>query len=217
MGQPAAPRTRWGLGGQPDPASPCWLLLCSPQQGTFHFLIIFTLFLFFCFGGIPGNTRKSLLVGSGPYGKPRIEQTWVSLSKGEHPSRCAIVPPSPLFFKLKFLMLECWFFLHCPQENGASLILRDIARARENIQKSLAGVSTWWCCRLHTWAPSDPRALSGLCVPEHSPAPPHPAVKPVSFSPAEPVPAPSPLSAQGCLTGGLCSSCLPVWKLGPGI
>ncbi|KAM6148245.1 elongation factor 1-delta isoform 2-T2 [Rhynchocyon petersi] len=28
------------------------------------------------------------------------------------------------------------------QENGASVILRDIARARENIQKSLAGVST---------------------------------------------------------------------------
>ncbi|XP_038616240.1 elongation factor 1-delta isoform X2 [Tachyglossus aculeatus] len=27
----------------------------------------------------------------------------------------------------------------CPQENGASTILRDIARARENIQKSLAG------------------------------------------------------------------------------
>lgn len=35
-----------------------------------------------------------------------------------------------------------WFFLHCLQENGASVILRDIARARENIQKSLAGVST---------------------------------------------------------------------------
>uniref|UniRef100_A0A8C3T5W3 Elongation factor 1-delta n=1 Tax=Chelydra serpentina TaxID=8475 RepID=A0A8C3T5W3_CHESE len=30
----------------------------------------------------------------------------------------------------------------CQQENGASTILRDIARARENIQKSLAGVST---------------------------------------------------------------------------
>lgn len=35
-----------------------------------------------------------------------------------------------------------WFFLHYLQENGASVILRDIARARENIQKSLAGVST---------------------------------------------------------------------------
>ncbi|XP_014652740.1 PREDICTED: elongation factor 1-delta isoform X1 [Ceratotherium simum simum] len=33
------------------------------------------------------------------------------------------------------------FFLHCLQENGASVILRDIARARENIQKSLAGSS----------------------------------------------------------------------------
>nr|XP_056710045.1 elongation factor 1-delta isoform X2 [Euleptes europaea]XP_056710046.1 elongation factor 1-delta isoform X2 [Euleptes europaea]XP_056710047.1 elongation factor 1-delta isoform X2 [Euleptes europaea] len=30
----------------------------------------------------------------------------------------------------------------CPQENGASTILRDIARARENIQKSLAGLKT---------------------------------------------------------------------------
>ncbi|XP_042202537.1 elongation factor 1-delta [Callorhinchus milii] len=35
----------------------------------------------------------------------------------------------------------------CPagaQENGASNILRDIARARENIQKSLAGISSIW-------------------------------------------------------------------------
>lgn len=39
-----------------------------------------------------------------------------------------------------------WFFLHCLQENGASVILRDIARARENIQKSLAGVSTHGPC-----------------------------------------------------------------------
>ncbi|XP_048338908.1 elongation factor 1-delta isoform X2 [Sphaerodactylus townsendi] len=30
----------------------------------------------------------------------------------------------------------------CPQENGATTILRDIARARENIQKSLAGLKT---------------------------------------------------------------------------
>ncbi|XP_032078506.1 elongation factor 1-delta isoform X1 [Thamnophis elegans] len=30
----------------------------------------------------------------------------------------------------------------CPQENGASTILRDIARARENIQKSLAGTTS---------------------------------------------------------------------------
>ena len=37
--------------------------------------------------------------------------------------------------------MEDWFFLHCLQENGASVILRDIARARENIQKSLAGSS----------------------------------------------------------------------------
>ncbi|XP_046497737.1 elongation factor 1-delta isoform X2 [Equus quagga] len=36
---------------------------------------------------------------------------------------------------------QTWFFLHCLQENGASVILRDIARARENIQKSLAGSS----------------------------------------------------------------------------
>lgn len=39
-----------------------------------------------------------------------------------------------------------WFCLHCLQENGASVILRDIARARENIQKSLAGVSTHGPC-----------------------------------------------------------------------
>ena len=43
---------------------------------------------------------------------------------------------------LFFLKKKSWFFLHCLQENGASTILRDIARARENIQKSLAGVST---------------------------------------------------------------------------
>lgn len=47
------------------------------------------------------------------------------------------------FFKIFFLTdTEDWFFLHCLQEHGASVILRDIARARENIQKSLAGVST---------------------------------------------------------------------------
>jgi hypothetical protein len=49
-------------------------------------------------------------------------------------------------FKKKFFFKnqnkKAWFFLHCLQENGASVILRDIARARENIQKSLAGVST---------------------------------------------------------------------------
>ncbi|POI23743.1 hypothetical protein CIB84_012509 [Bambusicola thoracicus] len=37
------------------------------------------------------------------------------------------------------------------QENGASTILRDIARARENIQKSLAGVSTR---ALTSWLPA---------------------------------------------------------------
>lgn len=42
-----------------------------------------------------------------------------------------------------FLMKEkTGSFCTCLQENGASVILRDIARARENIQKSLAGVST---------------------------------------------------------------------------
>ncbi|XP_077346664.1 elongation factor 1-delta isoform X2 [Lithobates pipiens] len=35
-----------------------------------------------------------------------------------------------------------WFFVHRQQEDGASTILRDIARARENIQKSLAGLRT---------------------------------------------------------------------------
>ncbi|XP_077207442.1 elongation factor 1-delta isoform X2 [Paroedura picta] len=46
----------------------------------------------------------------------------------------------------------------CQQENGASTILRDIARARENIQKSLAG-----CCRAVQVALPDPSCcLSSL-------------------------------------------------------
>ncbi|XP_027564315.1 uncharacterized protein LOC113981229 [Neopelma chrysocephalum] len=41
----------------------------------------------------------------------------------------------------KFFQGKCGFFPHFLQENGASTILRDIARARENIQKSLEGSS----------------------------------------------------------------------------
>ncbi|KAG9468406.1 hypothetical protein GDO78_022812 [Eleutherodactylus coqui] len=54
----------------------------------------------------------------------------------------------PALFHLVTCKMCVWFFVHGLQDDGASTILRDIARARENIQKSLAGVSTSRrCCR----------------------------------------------------------------------
>lgn len=61
--------------------------------------------------------------------------------------------------------------VHCLQGNGASGILRDIARARENIQKSLAGVSTAWlpaACLLPQPAcrrPQAPRSAHSCLLP----------------------------------------------------
>lgn len=138
-------------------------------------------------GSAPLSTRQHAPAVCRPLGaqrtqawgpRPRQGSTSRILLPAELPS-CTSLPRSPqeghrvpIFF-LEIIKIfnerKDWFFLHCLQENGASVILRDIARARENIQKSLAGVSTaaehpgWRCRHPHATAHDFPQSRCGLC------------------------------------------------------